>query len=475
MIDDRPTKSPSRSRSHATDHSMASARTPTPEPPRSPTPEPTPRRSSRLKKVDGEETHRAKKSTRGKGSVKNADIETSAPKETGRRRRKATAEPTSPEQEAPPPVPSVPTIMETAPSPSEKSTSSYQPRAEGDMPRQQSSLRARTEKTKRAHGSSAHGSRATSPNAGGRFSAREEDLPDMEELEQTKISLPSFSGVSFGNFGLPPPAAPATKSEPISKPAAPSANLGVPARGPLSRLNASRPRASSPLAAGSIVAEPDSPENSGPVPPKEVVKPNENGFFSLSGSSAPTSNAAPAPLFGGPAASSDTSKKSTFSFGLGKPSAAPAPPAPTSDSGEVPNFFGRKSAPDSGTSTPVVAAPTPFSFGAPKPAAEASATTPTAAPFAFGKPSASTPADSARAPAPLGSFNFGAKPAESAKARSPAPIGSFNFGGAASQEPAAKKPAPIGSFTFGAGAKSDEKAATPSSSTPSFVCFPCRP
>lgn len=449
---------------------MASARTPTPEPAPERSPEPTPRRSSRLKKVDGEETPRPKKSTRGKGSVKDAAVETSAPKDTGRRRRKATAEPTSPEHEAPPPMPPVPTITETAPSPSEKSSSTYQPRAEGEMPRQQSSLRARTEKTKRAHGSSAHGSRATSPNAGGRFSAREEDLPDMEELEQTKISLPSFSGVSFGNFGLPPPPAPQKSDSSLSKPAAPStSNLGVPARGPLSRLNASRPRASSPLAAGSIVAEPDSPETSAPAPPKEAVKPNENGFFSLSGSKAPAPAAPSVALFGGPPSSSDSSKK-TFSFGLGKPSGPGAPtPAPASESGEVPNFFGRKSAPDSGTSTPVVAAPTPFSFGAPKPT-ETSSTK--AAPFSFGKPSTPAEATPTPAPAPLGSFNFGSKPAEASKpASTPAPIGSFNFGGAAStaSEPAAKKPAPIGSFSFGA--KADEKAAVPASSTPSFVCF----
>lgn len=470
-----PSKSPSRSRSQATDHSMASARTPTPEA-REPSPEPTPRRSSRLRKNDNEETPRQTKSGRSKGSVKNAAIETSAPKDSGRRRRKATNEPSSPEREAPPPVPSVPTITETAPSPSGKSNGSgYQPRAEGDLPRQQSSLRARTEKTKRAHGTSAHGSRATSPSGGGRYSAREEDLPDMEELEQTKISLPSFSGVNFGNFGLAPPAvsAPATqhaakekeKSDTsLSRPAAPSSsNLGVPARGPLSRLNASRPRASSPLAAGSIVAEPDSPETQRPKEPKQSLKPDENGFFSLSGSKPSAPSSAPGPLFGS-TVSTDASKKPAFSFGLGKPSAPASTPVPATstptppatEGGAVPDFFGRKSAPESGSATPVVAAPAPFTFGAPKPSEPVKAA---ASPFSFGQaatPSASDAAAAAK-PAPLGSFNFGgisseaaAKPATTDKAdKAPAAIGSFNFGAPSTTPKPTTAPA-ASPFNFGA-------------------------
>lgn len=484
---------------------MASTKTPTPEPPREPSPEPTPRRSSRLKRnettEDQEETPRSKRPTRGKGTVKNAAVETSAPKESGRRRRKATTEPMSPEREAHPPVPSIPTITETAPSPSEKSSqSTYQPRSESDGPRQSSSLRARTEKTKRAHGSSAHGSRATSPTSGGRYSAREEDLPDMEELEQSKIALPSFSGINFGNFGVPAPSAPkAAASAPSTEPAEKStlslgttgsSGLGVPraSGGPLSRLNASRPRASSPLAATSVVAEPDSPETKTPTPTAATGKADENGFYSLSGGkNTPTSSQPPTTSLFAPPKSNDGSSKPAFSFGLGKPSAPPAAATPSSDNGDVPNFFGRKSAPDSGTATPVVGAPAPFSFGssAPKPAEPTK--NDSSAPFSFGQtaPSAASASDKP-APAPLGSFNFGAKPAESDAKAAPAPLGSFNFGGSTSSSvPAAEKaaPAPLGSFNFGSSKPADtvEKPSN-GSAAPSFVspasirsglCHPC--
>lgn len=483
---------------------MSYNKTPTPEPPREPSPEPTPRRSSRLRRNDGaqdqEETPKSKRSTRGgKASVKNAAVETSEPpKETGRRRRKATAELMSPEPEGPPPMPSIPTITETAPSPSEKSSqSTYQPRSDNDQPRQQSSLRARTEKTKRAHGASAHGSRATSPNGGGRYSAKEEDLPDMEELQQTKITLPSFGGINFGNFGVPAPAAPKptppppasstekTSSAPAS--GAGSSGLGVPRTGgPLSRLNSSRPRASSPLAATSVVAEPDSPETKAPTPPQSRVTPNENGFFSLSGAKAPAQPPAPASsLFAPPKPTASdngtggASGKPGFNFGLGKPSApAPltTPPSESgSGSGEVPNFFGTKSGPNSGTATPVVAAPTPFSFGSltSKPAEQPKKDS---APVSFSQGSSAT----TDKPAPIGSFNFGAPKtgangATGGDKPAPAPLGSFSFGAPSSksnEEPQKAAPAPSTSFGgfggFGAG-KAETPASNGGTAAPSFV------
>lgn len=412
-------------------------------------PGPTPRRSSRLKRseppAEEEATPKARK-TRGKAppSVKKAAVETTTPKETPRRTRKATAEKAT----SPIPAVPVPTITQTAPSPGERKDregSSYQPRADGDVVRG-SSLRARSELTKRTHTASAsyHGSRAVSPSTG-RFSAKEEDLPPMEELEQAKIS---FSGADFSQFGpLPsaPSPTPATAEAPTANgpsTKAAQSSLAVPSagRGPLSRLNASRPRASSPLASGkSIVAAPESPPSvppavkapsAAPAPariPTVAPVPTENGFgffpLSASGPASGTttpSKPPPASLFAGIGESKAEPKKS-FGLGLGKPPGAGA--ATGNEAGAVPDFFGEKSQPVSGTATPVPA-PT-FNFGTAKPAEPTGTTPAPAAPaFSFGTQTngVQKPAEQ---PATTG-FSFGAtKPAEPVAA---APPSTFSVG-----------------------------------------------
>lgn len=400
--------------SHHSDHDMRSEREETP-----PT-APTPRRSSRLKRIDAtaEESTPKSKTSKGKGaaSVRKAAVETTTPKDMPRKTRRTTAEKaTSPE--APPPVPPVPTITETAPSPSEEKSrsSTYEPRAGGDLPRGSSSLRARSDVTKRTHTGAAsyNSSRAGSPSTGGRYSAREEDLPPMEDLEHAKIPLPSFSGINFGNLSSVSapaelPKAPAGKTETGARnrldrtPQTPqqAGSLNVPSAsrlsgGPINRMNggiSTRPRSSSPLAAGSVVAQPQSPPTI-EAPSQAPAQPPSDGFFRLTpmnGKLAPPAKPASS-FFGGLSEPPSDGPKKSLGFGMGKPSSSSATEkeVSTTTSG-VPDFFGTKSNTSSGTSTPIPP-PAPFNFGLPAKAVE---------------------------PAPT--FSFGAKPAQSAEVLSKA-------------------------------------------------------
>jgi len=516
--DYRPTRSPSqhesrhsRHSSQASDQDMRSDREATPSP------APTPRRSSRLKRhdaADEEVTPKAKK-TRGKGSasVKKAAVETTTPKDMPRRTRRGTMEQaTSPDP--PPSAPPGPTITETAPSPGEQTSrsSTYQPRAEGDLPRGSSSLRAKTEMTKRAHTGAAsyNSSRAGSPSTTGRYSAREEDLPPMEDLEHAKIPLPSFSAISFGHLDTTP--TPALDSEATSNSSGTSlldrigpspsqsnqqaVSLAVPSSsrlsgGPLTHRNggsSTRPRASSPLASGSIVPESELPPISDkpPTAAQTAPQPPLDGFFRLT-PSAHANTPATEPgstLFAGFGDSATVGPKKTLGSGMGKPSASPAPEQKNTTSSDVPDFFGTKSNPTSGTSTPVPP-PSPFNFGfGPKPVEGASS-------FSFGsKPPKATPAvvqtngltsDSGGAlqpnekssPAPV-SFLTTTKPAEPVAPATPlfsfgtakpteVPKPAFSFG-SQSSTPATDKPveAPEPSFSFGT-----SSSATPAASKPS--------
>ena len=405
--DHRPSRSTSRPESRSSDHrgqasdqDMRSESDGT-----SPAP-PTPRRSSRLKRHDPDEVTPKPKRSKGKGlaSAKKAEAENTTQSDTLRRSKRTTADKVDPPH-PPPPVPSVPTITETVPSPGQTSSrsSKYEPRAETDMPRGLSNLRARTEMTKRTHTGAASfsNSRAGSPSTTGRYSAREEDLPPMEELEQAKIPLPSFAGISFGSLNTAPTPPQDQQTAVISKgaslldrvgivppqPSQPAQSLGVPSSsrlsgGPLTRRNgevSTRPRASSPLAAGSIVAEPESPPNSSSLsqPVTHLNSQNAlNGIFRLSPSSGvPTPAPQPiTPLFAGlrdlsyqPTTSATEKETSSTSSGIpdffGTTSkkldvSTPAPPT-------APFNFGL--APKSADSTPA------FSFGA-QPATHGSAT-----------------------------------------------------------------------------------------------------
>ncbi|WWC65089.1 uncharacterized protein I303_107703 [Kwoniella dejecticola CBS 10117] len=485
----------SRSRSQASDVEMDRPSSPQKSP--SPAPPPTPRRSSRLKKPAADEdaptpkTNRRTKRGTSRQPEPIAEDENPQPTPRSRRTRKQTVD----RGTSPDPPPPVPTITATAPSPGGPanadsatqtvSTSHYQPLADGERSRGGSSLRARSDVSKRTHVGAASYSRSVTPSSG-RFSAREEDLPDMDELEQAKIPLPSFSGISFAGLNANPPAnqenaaqatsSTPTASAPTSTSTQPSSSLGVPSQrkpaGPLARvgLSSTRPRASSPLAAGSIVAQPASPPTAPPASKSsEPLQPPANGFFALNGSaptvpSASTGSTTPlgkppaSSFFSAPAAANgETSKDKSFSFGLGQPATKPTATESASGSGGIPDFFGKKSAPSSGTSTP--ASIPAFDFGLPKKSAEEPKAPPAELPpatFSFGKP-AEAPKPAANGISSAGGFNFGA-PAVKATEKKDSAAPSFSFG---STTPA---DAPKSTFPFG----SSDKPAEPAKSTFSF-------
>ncbi|OCF54741.1 hypothetical protein L486_07875 [Kwoniella mangroviensis CBS 10435] len=458
----------------------------------SPAPPPTPRRSSRLKRTTGTDedvpTPKAsRKPKRGASKQPEPAQEEEQPEPTprGRWTRKTTVD----RGTSPSPPPPVPTITATAPSPGGPantstqtvSSSGYQPLADGERSRGGSSLRARSDVTKRTHVGAASYSRSATPSSG-RFSAKEEDLPDMDELEQAKIPLPSFSGISFAGLNPTPPATsngsstsvtnPDVPSAPSQSTTAPSSSLNVPPPGrrpggPLARvgLSSTRPRASSPLAGGSIVAQPESPESaSKAAKPAEPAQAPANGFFTLKRSTPTVPAAGSTTPLGKPPASSffsvpstgatngESSKDKSFSFGLGKPPAETEKPSETTSGSGIPDFFGKKSAPPSGTATPT-SVPA-FDFGLSKKAAEEPKAPPAQLPpatFSFGKP-----AETATPPATNGGgFSFGV-PKEAEKKNGPTPSSSFG-----SSKPAeAPKPA----FSFG----SSDKPAEPAKSTFSF-------
>ncbi|EKD03413.1 nucleoporin nsp1 [Trichosporon asahii var. asahii CBS 8904] len=476
------------------------------------------RRSARhAKSPDQEET--TPKATRRSTRLRASQAKSPEPTPRRSTRKKAAASPEPEPEQVKTPTKAkadVPTVVTIAPSPSSNSSSTYQVRDDSE-PRPRSSLRAGPERKTRAHQGAASysSSRATSPGTGsGRFSARDEDLPQMDELENAKIPLASFKNFSIPMFGND-----AKKDEPkeSTTPAAPSepqlsSRLSVPSSSQSTqqrnaqlsslgnRLNGlqSRPRASSPLANNSIVAEASSPEttpkkDSAPAPITSAPKspPPSTGFFSLSGAASgssstsltPTGSTTPA---GKPPASNFFSKPATSTT-----TPAPESTAPKAADGGVPNFFGG-SKPTSGASTPppkldfgikpaetgppVVSnlfsgsngdalKPTegskaPFSFGSTTSVAEKSVETPKPA-FNFGAPAADKPADAPKASS--GGFSFGSSSAAPAADKpTEAPKPAFSFGTpSASPAPAADKLAETKApFSFGSG------SSTPAASTP---------
>ncbi|WWC72542.1 uncharacterized protein I206_106504 [Kwoniella pini CBS 10737] len=491
-----PTASDARSRSHSRTSDVEMDRPSSSQKSLSPAPAPTPRRSSRLKKPSAAEeipTPKANRRTkRGASKQPETMYEEEHTQRTpkGRKSRKQTVD----RGTSPDPAPPVPTITATAPSPggpanADSSTqtvsnSNYQPLADGERSRGGSSLRARSDVSKRTHVGAASYSRSVTPSSG-RFSAREEDLPDMDELEQAKIPLPSFSGISFAGLNANPPASngdAAQNASQSSAPAAaqPSSSLGVPSQrkpaGPLARvgLSSTRPRASSPLAGGSIVAQPESPPTAAPpARSTEPAQPPANGFFTLNGST-PTvpssttgsttalSKPAASSFFSGPSTNGDTNKEKTFSFGLGQPPANPAAAEPEkSSSGGIPDFFGKKSVPPSGTTTPT-SIPA-FDFGLPKKSTDEPKAPPAELPsstFSFGKP-AEAPKATASGTSSTGGFSFGA-PASKQPEKTAAAVPSFSFGSFKPAEPAKS------TFNFGASSASSSKPAESARPTFSF-------
>ena len=487
----------------------------------------TPRRSARLKRGDRETsegtTPKASRTEKGKGKVsstpkKSGRAAATSPPETRRSARKRSADrATSPE---PAPTvsapPSVPTITETAPSPQQQSKatsilSGYQPRSADGGSREGSSLRTGREKTNRTHvGAATYTAKANTPGSG-RFSALEDDLPDMDDLEESsKIPANLFSGVSFGSMAPAASTPASTASAPkTTQPAAPeqsttsdagslasrlgpqpaAGGLGVPRKGHLAKFDTHKPRATSPLASAPINALPESPPQA--VTPATTQSTtatapaqSADGFFSLSTSAPESTTPAGKPPatslfagFGGATAPSappagnlfgsiDQPKKTAGSdLGLGKPSSTST--AEKQDASAPPSFF---------STTPVTpvapAASTGFNFGV-------SAAAPTAAPLQ----GSATPSQSGASTPKAGSlFSF-----DTAKTAAPpataAPAGgnvSANLivgrtrGSADSQLFGVPKPAETAvstapaPATFSFGAKPAESAAKPDQSKSPF-------
>ncbi|OWZ69448.1 hypothetical protein AYX14_05181 [Cryptococcus neoformans] len=500
----RPSPTPSDARSETASQTSGAQigslapKEPSPSPPSAP----TPRRSSRLNRTNAveEATPKAnRRSTKRGASKQPAPMHEEEPvaksSRSTRRNKKITVErSTSP---TPPPAPpSVPSIIATAPSPGGPPTSdTYQPRAVDQMPRGGSSLRARSDTSKRTHQSAASYSRSQTPTSG-RYSAKDEDLPDMEELEQaSKIALPSFSGISFA--GLKPSgdenvSTNTAPSKSVATPAAPLPPLSLPrAGGPLARLGvaSTRPRASSPLAAGSIVAAPDSPPTM-PVPKKSDLPPPANGIFPLTGGTAegsaslnPAGSTTPAgkppatsSFFSKAPASTEAIKKPSFSFGdaSSKVSGETTPVAGKAEASSIPNFFGSSTVSSASSTKQSSPVPVPaLDFGIQKkdnvekappaalPPPIMSASASPAPVFSFGasvngKKEGDEEKTTVSAASP---FSFSGKEPEVAKKDSAVFNGGFTFG-------AKKDSASGGEFSFG---KSKEGTPAPASNAvPSF-------
>ncbi|BEJ11335.1 hypothetical protein CspHIS471_0107570 [Cutaneotrichosporon sp. HIS471] len=494
---------------------------------RSPFPRRSVRRSTRNGKSPAaeEETPKLRRSTRLRTIEETASPSKSAPSPRSKRvksppadatprasrRRKATT-PLSETSPEPAVAAAVPIIKETAPSPI--ASSSYHVR-DDSVPRERSSLRAGPTRNRQHQGAASYtSSRATSPGAGGggRFSAREEDLPDMDELEKlSKQSTANFSGFSMPSFPTfekktEAPKEPKEDGQLSSRiavaPQQPAAALSLPSSGlkPLgNRIGSTRPRASSPLASSSFIAEPDSPQTKEKVKEssKEPQAPPAGGFFSFSGSAASTPGLTP-PIAAGSTSDFFAPPKSPIkssSLGLGKPSTPP--------SGGIPNFFGGTTTPtapppkaplfdfDNIKAAETIKAPekpvekhsstAPFSFGKPR-TAVTGAETPKG-PLSFGAPSAPSdtldttpnafafgvnkPADKP-ADAPKSTFSFGAPPAPPADKPAEPAKAPFSFG--APPAPAADKPVEAPKpFSFGApSAAPYDKPAEPAKAPFSF-------
>lgn len=253
----------------------------------------------------------------------------------------------------------------------------------------------------RAHNSRAH---TTSAKV---FSAREEDLPPVDEGELGKIKLPPM--VFPANFSFGPAATTTAKKVEVE-------TSKVESNGLMSRLGPAPSAAPAPAPAFSF-ASPPAPATTAPAP------------FSF----APTPVTAPASKPTAP-----TLTTSTSSDFFSKPSTTPTPSLFGTPSTSKPNFFGAALAEKpSAPSPPPPAAAAPFSFGAPavKPLEkkEEAAKEVVANPFAaFGKPIAKIVEENgatlAPAPAAAPSFGgfgnganggmFGSKPAEVEVSRS---------------------------------------------------------
>ncbi|GAA5830475.1 hypothetical protein JCM11251_002482 [Rhodosporidiobolus azoricus] len=448
-------------------------------------PAPTPRRSTRASssRVASKSPSPAPPAKKARGKGKSA-----APVEEDEEQDAPMSPPAKKTAKSPSPAPPAPSATSTSIPPVPKITfpapSSF-PSTSTPLPSGRSSLRPGKSHSSRQHQASSKV-----------FSAREEDLPPVDEEALGKMAMaPAFSipaGFSFG--------APAAKDGEKKKDEVPAAAAAASSSSLLSRLGAPPPVTST------STTESTKPAFSFGAPSAAATSEKKDAL-------AAPSAAAKSDFFAKPSTTSTAPAAGGFSFAT--PLATSTPPAKpsfgSSTDGGKPNFFGAVLADKKDTAAVVPAAPVPsFSFGAPavsaasekekkdeqvikpteivtpaeekKESAPASSA-PAANPFAaFGKPVAELIKESSAGGAveekkdegekkeaeketPKFAFAFSA-PAqdkkEEKKDATPAPSASpFSFGTPASKPADAASPAPTASpFTFGAA------AAKPASSSP---------
>lgn len=241
-----------------------------------------------------------------------------------------------------------------------KSAAIFAPIPTSSLPTQtslaRSALRARSAQTTRKHVSSA----LSRNNSSGRFSAREEDMPDEDELEKIKFTVPA--GFSFGVTAF---AAPATMGE-KDKDTPVVVKQPVPLAGPSSGLTlAERLQAEK----ASIPANAPKPSAFSFAPPTAVASTSAPPPAAFSFSS-PTSSMTPTTTSSTTAAA----PPSFFGSSIAKLDSAPTTTPPTSAVNSQ-FSFGAPAAPSSSGSTAGASKPSPFGFSAPSTAASTAALT----------------------------------------------------------------------------------------------------
>ncbi|GAA5870567.1 hypothetical protein JCM16303_001521 [Sporobolomyces ruberrimus] len=407
---------------------------------KSPSPAPTPKKKTKSKRTQEEDavedTDMNAASSRQKRTISKSPAPASENNESAKSR-------------SPPPPPKI-----VFPPPSNSASSSH--------PQQRSSLRPGKSHSSRQHTASSKV-----------FSAREEDLPPIDDDALSKIQMPAMKFPTGFSFGAAPAAD--KKSEERQKSTLAGGEGNGEGSSLLSRLSAAP--AVKPLTDKTAFSfAPSAPSSSAStIPPLPPIS------FGVSTSKP----AAPAPAKPAePATDLFAPKPSSAAFSFATPATSTStPPAPKVAEGEKPNFFA-SIVKDKQDEAPKVAPVPSFSFGAPastpvvKPTEvvtpgagkkDAPPAPPAANPFAaFGKPVSEIIKDSqegkkdgddvektSETPKPAFSFGAPAKPAAKSD-KPPAAAGLFSFG----STPSTSTPASSSPFTFGATKPAEENKKT---------------
>ncbi|KDE03580.1 hypothetical protein MVLG_05965 [Microbotryum lychnidis-dioicae p1A1 Lamole] len=433
-------------------------------------------------------TRRSARKAASEESMQADDVPMSPPPAASRRR--AVKSPSPVKEASPSPPPPEPTPVESAPA------LSYKPITEAERAANtSSSLRPGRSHTSRTHTASSK-----------IFSAREEDLPPVDENELGKIKLPEMKFPANFSFGPIGGAASSTASTSTTKATPAPAPVSAPATSTNSLFGrlaptSSEPASSKPNAAPTPFpfAPPPAPKNDNTTAPPAPKTSMASDFFSkpptlptFSSDTSMTSSTKPPDFFATVSAAPPTKRNEVDApplptlpsasdfFGVNKPAEAKQAPAPAPSTSNVANPFaalgkpvaviiGESSAENAKAAPPMFgsASSTASPFGASSgvfgaaPKQDGEKDTPSAKPVvSFGAPasSATSSTSAPTAPAPLPSFSFGT-PAPTAATAS-----SSTSDKKAEDTPQAA-PAP---FTFGAPAASSAAAPASTASAPSF-------